>query len=155
MTNMGFKLSTWALLESITEFPFAFRSLSVGAIGSILGHELTHGFDNTGKYYLRCNDQRRSKCRSYKSTTTVVFSKSGYIHCWNLESSLKLKLIDYKGAACDALISDTRQLPILSTPLCHNCACLILTGFSLNPSSVFFLSVAFGTSSYSSTCNWT
>lgn len=33
------------------ELSFLYRSISYGAIGHVLGHELTHGFDTLGKFH--------------------------------------------------------------------------------------------------------
>ena len=35
-----------------SHFTYICRSVSYGAIGHVLGHELTHGFDTLGKQYM-------------------------------------------------------------------------------------------------------
>lgn len=40
-------------------FFFKLRVLNYGAIGTILGHELTHGFDNSGRLYDGDGNYRR------------------------------------------------------------------------------------------------
>lgn len=49
-----FQLNQITIPAGILQFPFyelGLEALNYGAIGSILGHELTHGFDNSGRHY--------------------------------------------------------------------------------------------------------
>ncbi|XP_025262790.1 endothelin-converting enzyme homolog isoform X2 [Camponotus floridanus] len=49
-----FQINHITVPVGILQFPFyelGLQTLNYGAIGSVLGHELTHGFDNSGRYY--------------------------------------------------------------------------------------------------------
>ncbi|XP_012536984.1 endothelin-converting enzyme homolog [Monomorium pharaonis] len=49
-----FQLNHITIPAGILQFPFyelGLEALNYGAIGTILGHELTHGFDNSGRHY--------------------------------------------------------------------------------------------------------
>lgn len=39
------------MIDQIASYDKNFRSLNYGSLGSLLGHELTHGFDSAGRFY--------------------------------------------------------------------------------------------------------
>lgn len=48
------------------------RAMTYGAIGSILGHELTHGFDNTGRKF---NKHGELKKQWWSNASLVAFKE--------------------------------------------------------------------------------
>lgn len=53
---------------------FHFRSLSYGAIGHVLGHELTHGFDTTGENVHVIRVCRKSSSAASAALIHIPFS---------------------------------------------------------------------------------
>ncbi|KAJ4446787.1 hypothetical protein ANN_13485 [Periplaneta americana] len=64
-----FQANAITVPSGILQFPFydlGLEALNYGAIGTILGHELTHGFDNSGRQY-----DKDGNMRQWWSNTTV------------------------------------------------------------------------------------
>lgn len=58
-----------------------FRSLNYGAIGTILGHELTHGFDDSGRQFDKDGNLRQwwtnKTVEEYVNRTTCFINQYG------------------------------------------------------------------------------
>ncbi|KAJ9590000.1 hypothetical protein L9F63_016892 [Diploptera punctata] len=57
-----FQLNAITVPAGILQFPFyglGLQALNYGAIGTVLGHELTHGFDNSGRQYDKNGNLRQ------------------------------------------------------------------------------------------------
>ncbi|XP_048264333.1 neprilysin-1 isoform X2 [Bombus terrestris] len=68
----------------ILQFPFyelGLESLNYGAIGTVLGHELTHGFDNSGRHY----DSNGNVRQWWTNETIVKYTEKTdcFIHHYN------------------------------------------------------------------------
>ncbi|KAK6751931.1 hypothetical protein RB195_003382 [Necator americanus] len=88
-------------------FEFTFpKSYSYGSIGSILGHEIMHGFDNDGKEFGEHGKQkwfrqsfgkqfqRKSKCYVHQYTTNVLFYDDRKVTQLNLTNNGEITLTE-------------------------------------------------------------
>ncbi|XP_018302668.1 neprilysin-11-like [Mycetomoellerius zeteki] len=90
-----FELNHITIPAGILQFPFydlGLEALNYGAIGAVIGHELTHGFDNRGRLYDGDGNLRQWWT---KETISKYLDRSQcFIHHYNTYYEVEVSLVD-------------------------------------------------------------